>query len=328
MFRSFSKAETLADGFIFSLACARAGIPVLLISPQGGGKSTIIQATKKWLINHKHRVIEVSRIGLRTLAELSSELIRSKRIIMLNDDYSNIGDSEYMVGKMGELITALSYSKGFYDYGLKVNIQVEKFGFVSGVQPLWLKSMMTSRVFATNIREKFIRYYLLPHRPTKDIRLDLALKLLVENQGVWPQNEEVKIPSSFIEALAVQVGEVRAWEFAERLVEELKTLYPIWKLPKLLRYFSTRIKFEEKLVEKELERYGYSVEVFWRAYTVLFWCLRRGGVTRTDLLRYLGVSSLRSADDAINEAFTKGWIVETPTRNKKYLPNYEIFKGG
>jgi hypothetical protein len=328
MFKGFGRAETLADGFIWGVACARAGIPTLLVAPPSGGKSTIIDACKKWLGMNNYKTLEVSRIGLRTLKGVASYLIRNKEVVLFNDDYSNIGDSDYMVVKMGEIISALSYSGGFYDYGLNIKITMKKLGFISGVQPLWINTLMSSRVFSTNIREKFIRYYLLPHRPTPDLEYEEAIKLLVENQPTYRQSGEIKIPSIFLDSLALQVGRTRGKEFANRLVEELKALVPLWKIPKLLRFFSTRIGLENIIVERELGEYTYNVDVYWKAYTVLYWCLRKGGVEKEDFKEYLGVSSIRSVERALDEALTKGFVVMTPTRNLRVLPNYNVFKGG
>lgn len=327
MFKEFRGAETLADGFIFGLACAKAGIPVLLVAPPSGGKSTIISACNMWLERNKIKTLKASRISLRTLREIASELVRNKEVVIINDDYSDIGDSDYIQRKMGEIISELSYSRGYHDYGLKVTISIKKLGFISGVQPLWIKTMFSSRVFATNIREKFIRYYILPFKPTKDLREQKAVELLVNNQPTYNQTEEVEIPSIFIDSLALQVGRTRAGEFADRLVEALKSLVPIWKIPKLLRFFSIRLGFENLLVDRSLGDYTYHIEVAWKGHTVLFWCLRRGALEREDLLELLGVSSLRSVDRAIEEAFIKGWIIETPTRNRKYMANYNIFRG-
>jgi hypothetical protein len=128
--------------------------------------------------------------------------------------------------------------------------------------------------------------------------------------------------------LALQVGRTRGKEFANRLVEELKALVPLWKIPKLLRFFSTRIGLENIIVERELGEYTYNVDVYWKAYTVLYWCLRKGGVEKEDFKEYLGVSSIRSVERALDEALTKGFVVMTPTRNLRVLPNYNVFKGG
>jgi hypothetical protein len=304
----FKEAFTLAPEYLFGLACCRAGVPVMMVAPPSGGKTTIIYAIEKRLKEKGEAVQTVSRLNLRGLKELADWLKGSREATLLNEDYALLGSSDYMIQKMAELVGALSYSKRYQDFGLKVNIMMDKLGFVSGIQPQWVEGLMTHQAFATHIREKFLRYYVLPFEPCEAIPMPIAINLLVENTRETGANLNAEVPPELRGALSLQVGSDRANEFISPIVWELSRLIPPIELPNALRFYSERISWEQNFLQRELTKNGFSVETKWIAYHVLFWCLREGEVDRMRLMERLGVTSLRSVDRATDYALQSGWV--------------------
>ncbi len=328
LFKEFGEAKTLADAYLWSIACAKAGIPCLLIAPPSGGKSTVIFSVEQWLKEHEELTLRVSRLGLRGLRNLTSLLAKNKVATLLNEDYANIGSSDYMVEKLGELISALSYSGTYQDYGLRIDLNMVRLGFISGVQPLWIQNIMSHTVFSTCIREKFLRYYFLPFTPTKDIDDLEAQQILNENTKQFDVNPNLQIPKEFIQALALQVGQTRAQMYAPRIARELVKLVGDIAITKALKFYAVRLGFEHLFVNRELTDKGFSVETEWQAYTALYWALRYGRLKRGDYLARLGVSSLRSVDRCLERAIGKGWVTSFwNSRHRVYIPNYKILKG-
>ncbi len=328
LFKEFGKAKTLADAYLWSIACAKAGIPCLLIAPPSGGKSTVIFAVEKWLKEHGEPTLRVSRLGLRGLRNLADLLKKNKMATLLNEDYANIGSSDYMVEKMGELVGALSYSGSYQDYGLKIDLNVDRLGFISGVQPRWIKTMMTHTVFSTFIREKFLRYYFLPFTPTKDLDDLEAQQILNENTKQFNASLAFQIPKEFMRALAFQVGQTRAQIYAPKIARELVKLIGNVAIGKAFKFYAVRLGFEQLFVNRELTDTGFSVETEWQGYHALYWALRYGRIKREDYLVRLGVSSMRSVDMCLDKAIGNGWVTSfLDSRHRIYVPNYNILRG-
>lgn len=318
MFSKFGRAKTLAPPFVFSVACARAGIPLLLVAPTSGGKTAIIFSAERWLGEHKEPTKRVSRIGLRGLRSLSEWLKATKYGTLLNEDYSLIGSSDWMVDMMAEIIASLSESKTFQDDGLKVDIRVDKMGFISGVQPQWLREMYEKQAFSTHIREKFIRYYVLPYAPTKEVDRREAIEILSANLNEVEKSKQVKLNSEFLEALTYQVGTTRAIYYASMIVDELSKLMNPRLVSRAQTFFSRRLGFEQSMIERDITDTGFSVNTLWHEYTMLYWCLRKGDMTRVDMMKALGVSSLRSVDRATEKTIAKGWISSRWNNGEKH----------
>ena len=202
VFGKYGNARSLAPPFLFGVACARAGIPVLFIAPPAGGKTVTIFAIEKYLTRMGESVRRVNRIALRGLQKLSEWLNNVKIATLVNEEFSSIGASAYMVEKMGELIGNIAYSKCYHDDGLNIHVEVARLGFISGVQPLWIGNIMTHRVFATHIREKFLRYYFLPYEPTPDVydweAIDMLVKKTQEHQGYMMRRIPNEFKSQFV----------------------------------------------------------------------------------------------------------------------------------
>ena len=326
MLSKFGSVKNLATDYIFSLASIRAGIPTLLIAPPSGGKTTIVYALEKYLKRKNENVMLISRLGLRGLKNLAKVLNYSKEFTLLNEDYALIGSSDYMAEKLAEIVGALSYSKTYYDYGLDVKISLNKLGFISGVQPFWLKKMITKPAYITHIREKFIRYYMLPYTSSGDVEMLDAIMTLVdvmeEIENKAKKRGNYKIPKDFIISLANQVGIVRAKEYTWRLAEALKELIGSRNVNRALKFYSKRIGFEEKIVRRELGENGYSVDVLWREYTALYWALRRGKITREEMRLALGVSSMRSVERVVSSGLAVRFITTQYNSSRLYIiPN-------
>lgn len=317
LFDSFGKVKTLADTYLFSVACARAGVPLLLIAPPSGGKSTVIFAAEKYLRDTGTSVERVSRIGLRSLKELCDFLKSSYAATLVNEDYATLGSADYMVEKMGELIGALSYSGSYQDHGLKIDLKMAKLGFISGVQPLWIRTIMTHRVFSTHLREKFMRFYVLPCAPSEDVDDVEAISLLVQKTVSYHEDLRTLIPVEFLRALAFQVGTTRAQRFAPSIAREVAKLIPRKHVVEALRYFATRLEFERDFVQREVSDSGFDVETRWLAYHALYWVLRKGKVQREEFMNLLGVTSVRSVDRALEKALQTGWVTSNWNDNHK-----------
>jgi len=313
----YGDAKTLAPNFEFSIACAKAGIPLLIVAPPSGGKTTVIFACEKWLSEHGEPTRRVSRIGLRALKSLTEWLKSSGYATLLNEDYALLGSSSHMLEKMGEIVGALSYSHTYQDDGLKVDIRMIRLGFVSGVQPLWIRVMMEHPVFATHVREKFIRFYDLPFTPSKSIGMLEAIDLLNAKIDSHNPNPNIRIPQEFLNALSFQVGTERAKEYAPTICLELSKLIPHDRVHGALKFYAERIGFERDFVTREITEEGFDIETKWHGYHALYWCLRKGKVTREEFMNLLGVTSLRSVDRAVEYGIRFGWVTSEWNSDKK-----------
>jgi len=328
LFEKYGRAETLAPSFIWGLACCKAGIPTFLVAPPSGGKSTVIFALQKWLTLNHEPVKLVSRLNLRGMKQLNGWFKKKRYATILNEDYALIGSSDYIVEKMGEIIGSLSYSGVFVDDGLGVNIKVDRLGFVSGIQPLWIENLVKHPVYATFIREKFLRYYLLPYKPSEDIDDLEAQNILVQNTKTVKTTYDFEIPSIFISGLAFQVGLTRAKMYAPRIAREICRFVGKEKIEDVLKFYSYRLRFEQLFLTRELGDKGFDVSVNWEAYHVLYWALRVDNITRIDLMTRLGVSSLRSVERATNKAIALGWISYVWNGGEKhFIPNRKLIGG-
>lgn len=316
-FEKFKSARSLAPPFIFSVACAKAGVPILLVSPTSGGKSTVIFAVEKWLRYHNEETDRISRLGLRGLKVLGKWLNAVRKATLLNEDYSSIGYSDYMTEKLGELIGALTYSKTYTDYGLGLDINVTRLGFVSGVQPQWVRTMMTHPVFSTHLREKFVRYYCLPYMPTPDIEEQVAQEFLVANLEEKPFVPSPRRPKEFDDALSFQLGQTRGRMFADKIATQLSGLFPKKALWKALKFYAKRLIFEYDFVYRTLGLDGYKSETKWHEYIALYWTLRCGYMTRQEYMMRFGVSSMRSVERVLDKALKSGWITSKWSGGKK-----------
>jgi len=323
----YGDVKTLAPTFEFSVASALAGVPLLVVAPPSGGKTTVIFACERFLQEHGENIRRVSRIGLRGLKALADWLRISGQATLLNEDYALLGSSSHMLEKMGEIVGSLSYSGSYQDDGLKVDVRMVRLGFVSGVQPLWIKTMMTHPVFATHVREKFIRFYELPYTPCKSVLMLEAIEQLNKVATVHDPNIRIKIPSEFVRALSIQVGSERAVEYAPRLCRELSRLIPYDKVHNALKFYAERLVFERDFVERELGSDSYEVATKWQGYHTLYWTLRKGRVTREQLMDYLGVTSMRSVERSVENALRYGWVTSEWNSNQKmFIPSESIKK--
>jgi len=330
-FGKYGRARTLAPAYLFGLASCLAGVPTFIVGPPASGKSTIILAVKRKLDEIGVPNAIVSRLGLRGLKRLCVKMKKARRFALLNEEYSLIGSSDYMVEKMGELIGTLSYQGYFYDPGLDVEVDVDALGFLSGVQPLWIMKMITNPVFTTFIREKFIRYYLLPYEPSPPISQLEAINILTERCEVRDLSPGFRIPDEFIIALTIQLGPTRAREYAPRIAKALSLLMPQKYIYRALKFYAVRIAFEDDIITKVLTEHGFRGSVRWREYTVLYWVLRLGKATPKDIGECLGLKSTSSIYELLNAGIQAGWITSQPESNSPgsrivYLPNPEWAK--
>jgi len=323
MMELFKDAETLAPAYLFSLACCDAGIPLMLIAPPAGGKTTIIFAIESFYRDKGEPVRLVSRIGLRGLRKLADWLNYHRNVVLLNEDYSLIGSSNYMVEKMAEIVSALSYSKVYIDEGLGVTVRVSRLGFITGVQPMWIRNIVENPVFATHIREKFVRYYVLPHKASRDISMSKAIALLVNGtknlMERCKETYDVRFPKEFLEGLAVQVGFTRAREFADLLSVVLPRFIPREYINRFLKYTAVRLRFEESFISREVTETGFKVKTFWKGYTGLYWIIRDNKSSHESLRIRLGASSYRSVDKVLEETFKLGWVTSKVENGRKFF---------
>jgi len=329
MLSEFGRLRNLATDFLFGLGCVKAGIPALLIAPPSGGKTTLIYTIHRYLEDNDKNVMLISRLGLRGLKKLARVLNYVDEFNLLNEDYALIGSSDYMAEKIAEIVGALSYSGTYYDYGLEIRIALQKLGFLSGVQPYWLRRLMTKPAYITHIREKFIRYYMLPYTPSRDVEMKKAIIELLMKYNRAKKNimsgDGYTIPREFIRALASQVGMVRAKEYAERLGYALSEVLGSQNVHRAMKFYAQRIGFEDNVIRRDLTEEGYKVQVMWREYTALYWALRKGRLTREEMRKALGVTSIRSADRLIEEGIYTGWITTQWVNGIKYvIPNPEL----
>jgi len=326
-FGKFGRAKTLAPPYIFGLASCIAGVPTFIVGPPASGKSTVIFAIKRKLDEIGVPNAVISRLGLKGLKKLCVIMHKAKNFALLNEEYSLIGSSDYMVEKMGELVGTLSYQGYFFDPGLGIEISVQRLGFVSGVQPLWLINLVSNPVFTTFLKEKFIRYYMLPYEPSEPISQMEAINILVERLEVRDRSPGYKIPNEFIEALTVQLGPTRAREYAHRIAKALSILMPQKYIYRAMKFYAERIAFEDEIMTKVLTEKGFRADVRWREYTVLYWALRFGKLNPENLKQVLGLRSSKSVYSLINAGIQAGWLAGYPNNGKViYVPNPTLVK--
>jgi len=318
LFSQFGEARSLAADLCFCVASAKAGVPVLLVAPPSGGKSTVIMGVEAWLKLRGEMTQRVSRIGLKTLKVLTDRLNVERKATLLNEDYALIGSSDYMVEKMGEIIAALSYAHTYQDLGLKIDVTVERVGFISGIQPYWLSFMVQNPVFATHLREKFIRYYMLPMSITQDVDDTVAIKLIAKTLKFEVRAVNDAIPDDFMTSLTLQVGDTRAKRFSRAIANQMSFLSKTEDFERLMHFYAKRLAFEAHIMDRELGENTYTMRSYWQEYTVLYWLLRCGAMTREQIAIRLGVTSTRSVDLAIGKAFNKQWITSYWNGDHKY----------
>jgi len=278
-------------------------------------------------MEHGEAVQRISRLGLKSLKALGDWLRSSANATLVNEDYANLGSSSYMVEKMGEIVASLAYSGTYQDLGLGLDLRMSRLGFISGIQPLWVKTMMTHPVFATHVREKFIRYYELPYASARSIDMMSAIQLLSSHASLGEMDLNVRIPTEFVSGLSFQVGSTRAMEYAPRICRELSMLMPSHKVHSAMTFYATRLGFERDLLEREFATDGYTVTTRWQGYHALYWVLRRGKVVREEFMDLLGVTSVRSVDRALDYALRYGWITSIWNNGHKvYVPSEGIKK--
>jgi hypothetical protein len=325
MISRFSEASTLADGFIVSVACTLAGLPLFLIAPPSGGKTVCIRATEKWMDSHNMKYRQVSRIAIKGLKDLSLWINRNQNVTLTNDDFSLIGSSDYMTEKMAEIVASLSYDHRYVDYGNDIVVSCSSLAFISGLQPLWLQYVMRYRVWDTHLREKFIRFYMMPHKQSRDLDDVTAINSLSSAITV-SDGYEARMNRDLLESLISQLGYTRGYIYYQKLHEALTRIVERDYFHTVCRFLANRISIEDMIVVREISDKGYEISVGWRAYTMLYWCMRIGTPSKSDLCIRLGVTP-RSVERLAEDAMSRGWIAASRNSTTvRYVVNPSIAK--
>ena len=309
MISKFSEASPLADGFIMGVASCLSGIPVFLVAPPSGGKTVCIRSLEKWMDEHGMKYRQVSRIGLKGLKELSLWINKNQNVTLTNDDFSLIGSSDYMVEKMAEIVASLSYDHRYMDYGNDIIVSCSSLAFISGLQPLWLQYVMRYRVWDTHLREKFIRFYMIPYKDSRDIDDVTAVNNLSKALDLT-DGYDARVDRDLLEALVSQLGYTRGLIYYQKLHESLTRIIDRDYFHDVSKFLASRIRIESMIVTREVTDRGYEINVGWRAYTMLYWCMRIGKPSKTDLCIRLGITP-RSVERLAEDAVSRGWIATT-----------------
>lgn len=320
-------------------AMCDAGIPMFLIAPPSGAKTTIIKILEK-LYQDRRFVYELERISPMRFLKLQYQM-QDIDNLLLSEDFSTLGEEEGAVFKMAMLIAKLSYDKKYIDpfFSTKdspegLRLIVKSLAFVCGMQPMWLQIYGNKEVFETLIMEKLLRYYRLPILPIKEIT---PMQIVIERvtDAVREAREEKQIEASALlhavqsaqTALKVQCG-ARAIEYAKLFVPALSRYVPADLFSEWLRQANARFFFEERFLLRGFEplRIAPAHQALYREYAVLFFSLQYNPCTYESLRSYMKIrgktkhATARYMRLLIRYGMDAGYITVLRKKNVRILP--------
>ena len=285
--KSYLKTKPYPDVYFDTVnMCAMidSSIPILLVAPPSGAKTTIIKVLEKYY-ETKRFVYALERISPMRFLKLQDQM-NGMDNLLLSEDFSTLGDEEGAVFKMATIIAKLSYDKKYIDpffttkespEGLR--LIVKSLAFVCGMQPLWLQIYGAKEVFETLIMEKILRYYRLPIMAIKEIAkqtlvIESVLQALRETNpaSYTVKDEQVK---AIAHSLAFQCG-ARGIEYANLFATALSNYVPEPLFNEWLYQTAHRFEFENKFMLRGYEplKTGIKHEALYREYTVLFFAFQ------------------------------------------------------
>lgn len=286
----FKRVKALSLDYLTSLAFSESGYPLLLIAPSGAGKTQVVKATQQFLDKQGYPTRYIDKMNLTSLKVLEKWLNDNTSCVLINDDFSSIGTSEYNTEKTATLIGRLTLDKRFSDDGMHIKIDyINKLGFLSGVQPEWLSDIVLSKTWRTFWCQRFIRYYMLPCSKIEvQLEPDEVIKELVDNTiceiDKKVDNEELK------DALILQLGQGRGITAYKRVRQSLYKYFGK-NYEFLCHQLALRLNFEQKVLRRDYDLLTrrFIVQVNDIEFTILNIALRYNPLSYKDLSRELNL---------------------------------------
>jgi len=283
--KEFLDKKRFADLYFDLVNCCAlvdSGIPFFIVAPPSGGKTTLIKALER-IYNGKFFVYVLERFSPMRLIALQDRMNEARNVLFLSEDFSTMGEDETAVFKMAVIISKLAYDKRYIDtFYIDKNhpeglfIEVDKLGFVCGLQPLWLTIYSGKEVFETLIMEKILRYYRLPIKPIKETEsmkrvVSWLVERIKERKGFKPKKELVE---KLQKSLAVQCG-ARAKEYSGVIARNLTKYIPKSLVSEWIEQFRRRFSFEKLFLMRYYEpNEGLISYALHKEYTVLFFAMQ------------------------------------------------------
>ena len=326
MFGRFGFAKSLALPFIFSLSVAVSGKPEFIISPTGSGKTVIVKAVERYLESVDYPVVFADKINLTNLQALNDWINNNPNCVIVNDDFSHIGTSEYNTEKTGSLIGGLSYDKRFKDKAMKIDIaHVEHLGFITAIQPYWIKDVVISGTWTTFFRQRFIRYYMLSaYHYGKQRSPRIMIDRLIKGMKTYNVPKTIHHNLNLKEALRFQLGGGRGGECYNDIRRNIYKFVGQKAYRRTCNLIAERLMFEHSFMRRDYDllRRKYIVQTNDIEFTILNIALRYNPLTYSDLARELHLildeeQANRTLAKLINRVESLKWISRLSQRQVK-----------
>lgn len=333
MFGRYGFAKALTLPFIFSLSVAKSGKPLFLIAPTGTGKTVIVKAVETYLEESGYAVVFVDKINLTNLQALNQWINENPFCVLVNDDFSHIGTSDYNTEKTGSLIGGLSYDKRFKDKAMKIDIaKIEKLGFITGIQPEWIKGVVQSGTWTTFYRQRFIRYFMLPayHYGKQRKPIDMITRL-VKSVKVYDVPKRIHHNLNLRNALRLQLGGGRGQECYDDIRRNIYKYVGQYAYQRCCDLLAERLSFENAFMRRDysLIKREYIVQTNGIEFSILNIALRYNPLSYKDLARELHLildeeQANRTLATLINRVESLEWVTRLKQRNKTFSGSHII----
>jgi hypothetical protein len=333
LFGRFGFAKSLALPFIFSLSVGVSGKPNFLIAPSGTGKTVVVKAVEKYLEEINYPVAFVDKINLTNLQALNDWLNENPSCVLVNDDFSHIGTSEYNTEKTGSLIGGLSYDKRFKDKAMKIDIEyIERLGFITAIQPYWIKDVVLSGTWITFFRQRFIRYYMLSaYHYGRQRKPSTMINRLIKGMKFYDVPKAIHHNANLKNALRSQLGGGRGQECYDDIRRNIYKFVGQHAYQRTCDLIAERLVFENAFMRRDynlLER-KFIVQTRDIEFTILNIALRYNPLSYKDLARELHLildeeQANRTLSKLINSVENLKWITRQSQRNKKFSGSHLI----
>lgn len=152
----------LGNAVAFAAVCAKANKCLLIVAPQGTGKSTVINILAS-IMPDNIKIPEVTRTGMQSY----SELLQGSQSLVHMDD---LGATDTSYTRMQTVLTMaeLCYAHTIGKQTAKSSFTISDFNgsFVTSIQPVLMRPLIQTTQWESNLQDKVVRYYHL-YRPLK-----------------------------------------------------------------------------------------------------------------------------------------------------------------
>lgn len=326
MLGRFGFAKSVALPFIFSLSVAESGKPLFIVSPTGSGKTVIVKAVETYFEENDYPVVNINKLNLTNLQSLNDWINNNPYCVIVNDDFSHIGTSEYNTEKTGSLIGGLSYDKRFKDTAMKIDIaHIQRLGFITAIQPYWIKDVVTSGTWTTFFRQRFIRYYMLSaYHYGKQRKPFEMIQRLIKGVKTYNVPKSIHHNVKLRNALRLQLGGGRGQECYDDIRRSIYKYVGQHAYRRTCNLIAERISFENLFMVRDYDllQRKYIVQTHDIEFTILNIALRYNPLTYSDLARELHLILEKKKAQSTMTALVKrvenmGWVTRLQQRNKQ-----------